>query len=173
MGALRRPRNYGLRSRDSPQVPPHARRGSPSRKSVLGGCCAQSGRRQWLGLAARCDGRPRASFEGAIPTMLVLKRLAVVAVTVLAIVASEGAALAGLGQPSPWELGLQQSASPVMENIVWFHDFLLWVVSAIVLFVLALLLIVIVRFNARANPVPSRTTHKTSIEVLWTVIPIF
>ena len=104
--------------------------------------------------------------------MLVLKRLAVVAVTVLAIVASEGAALAGLGHPSPWQIGLQQSASPVMENIVWFHDFLLYIITAITVFVLVLLVIVIVRFNARANPIPSRTTHNTLIEIAWTIIPI-
>jgi len=104
--------------------------------------------------------------------MLVLKRLAVVAVMVLAIVTSEGAALAGLGQPSPWQIGLQQSASPVMENIVWFHDFLLYIITAITVFVLVLLVIVIVRFNARANPIPSRTTHNTLIEIAWTIIPI-
>jgi len=104
--------------------------------------------------------------------MLVLKRLAVVAVTVLAILPGGGAALAGLGQPSPWQIGLQQSASPVMGDIVWFHDFLLYIITAITAFVLALLVIVIVRFNARANPVPSRTTHNTLIEIAWTIIPI-
>jgi len=104
--------------------------------------------------------------------MLVLKRLAVVAVTVLAILGGGGAALAGLGQPSPWQIGLQQSASPVMVDIVWFHDFLLYIITAITAFVLALLVIVIVRFNARANPVPSRTTHNTLIEIAWTIIPI-
>ena len=104
--------------------------------------------------------------------MLVLKRLAVVAVTVLAILPGGGAALAGLGQPSPWQIGLQQSASPVMGDIVWFHDFLLIIITAITAFVLALLVIVIVRFNARANPVPSRTTHNTLIEIAWTIIPI-
>jgi cytochrome c oxidase subunit 2 len=107
-----------------------------------------------------------------MPTMLVLKRLAVVAVTVLAILPGGGAALAGLGQPSPWQIGLQQSASPVMGDIVWFHDFLLIIITAITAFVLALLVIVIVRFNARANPVPSRTTHNTLIEIAWTIIPI-
>jgi len=104
--------------------------------------------------------------------MLVLKRLAVVAVTVLAILPGGGAALAGLGQPSPWQIGLQQSASPVMGDIVWFHDFLLIIITAITAFVLALLVIVIVRFNARVNPVPSRTTHNTLIEIAWTIIPI-
>jgi cytochrome c oxidase subunit II len=59
-----------------------------------------------------------------------------------------------------------------MDDIIWFHDFLLWVITAIALFVLALLVIVVVKFNARANPTPSRTTHNTAIEVLWTVVPV-
>jgi cytochrome c oxidase subunit 2 len=59
-----------------------------------------------------------------------------------------------------------------MDDIIWFHDFLLWIIVAIALFVLALLVIVMVRFNARANPVPSRTTHNTAIEVMWTVVPV-
>src|SRR5262249_36107467 len=66
----------------------------------------------------------------------------------------------------------QDAASPVMEDVVWFHTFLLYLIAAISAFVLVLLLIVIVRFNARANPVPSKTTHNTFIEVLWTVVPI-
>jgi cytochrome c oxidase subunit 2 len=60
-----------------------------------------------------------------------------------------------------------------MEEVSWFHSMVLWIVTAITLFVLALLVIVIVKFNARANPTPSRTTHNTLIEVLWTVIPVF
>ncbi len=110
--------------------------------------------------------------------MLVLKRLTVLAVTGLAILvggevlAGGGVALAGLGQPSEWQLGLQQSATPVMENIIGFHEFLLWIISAITLFVLILLVTVIVRFNASANPTPSRTTHNTLVEILWTIIPI-
>jgi cytochrome c oxidase subunit 2 len=77
-----------------------------------------------------------------------------------------------LGQPSPWQLGLQQSASPVMDDIVWFHDFLLWIIAAITLFVLVLLAIIVIKFNAKANPVPSRTTHHTALEVIWTVVPV-
>jgi cytochrome c oxidase subunit 2 len=84
----------------------------------------------------------------------------------------DGAAIAGSGQPSPWQLGFQQAATPVMENIVWFHDFLLWLIVAITIFVLALLLIVMVRFNSRANPTPSRTTHNTLLEVMWTLVPV-
>ena len=106
--------------------------------------------------------------------MLVSKRLAAWAgFLAVAVAAGGGAAFAGLGQPSPWQFGLQQSASPVMDNIISFHDFLLWMISAITLFVLVLLVVVMVRFNARANPVPSRTTHNTLIEIAWTVIPIF
>ncbi len=93
--------------------------------------------------------------------MLVLKRLTVLAVAIVAILAGAEAALAGLGQPSPWQLGLQQSASPVMDNIIWFHDFLLYIITGIAGFVLVLLVVVMVRFNARANPLPSRTTHNT------------
>ncbi len=80
--------------------------------------------------------------------------------------------MAGLGQPSPWELGLQQSATPVMDNIIQFHDFLLYIITAIATFVLLLLVIVMVRFNARSNPAPSRTSHNTWLEVAWTIIPI-
>jgi cytochrome c oxidase subunit 2 len=83
-----------------------------------------------------------------------------------------GAAFAGLGQPSPWEIGLQGSATPVMDDIVWFHNILLWVIFAIAAFVLVLLLIIMVRFNARANPTPTRTTHNTLLEVAWTVLPV-
>ncbi len=104
--------------------------------------------------------------------MLVLKRLTVLAVAVLAVLAAGEAAVAGLGQPSEWQIGLQQSGSPVMDNIIWFHDFLLYIITGIVGFVLVLLVIVMVRFNARANPVPSRTTHNTFIEIAWTLIPI-
>jgi len=104
--------------------------------------------------------------------MRVRKRSAAATVMVGALLASTGSALAGLGQPSPWQLGLQESATPVMDNIIWFHDFLLYIITAIALFVLLLLLVVIVRFNARSHPVPSRTTHNTVLEVAWTTIPI-
>jgi cytochrome c oxidase subunit 2 len=89
----------------------------------------------------------------------------------VALVAS-GMASAELGQPAPWEFTLQGSASPVMDNITWFHNFLFVLITVITLFVLALLIIVVVKFNAKANPVPSRTTHNTLIEVAWTLIPV-
>ena len=99
------------------------------------------------------------------------RRLLGLAVAGVALV-SCGAAFAELGQPAPWEYKLQESATPVMDNITWFHDFLLWLITAITLFVLALLVIVVVKFNAKANPVPSKTTHNTLIEVAWTLIPV-
>jgi len=99
------------------------------------------------------------------------RRLLGLAVAGVALV-SCGAAFAELGQPAPWEYKLQEAATPVMERITSFHDFLLWLITAITLFVLALLVIVVVKFNAKANPVPSKTTHNTLIEVAWTLIPV-
>jgi cytochrome c oxidase subunit 2 len=99
------------------------------------------------------------------------RRLLGLAVAGAALVSS-GAAFAELGQPAPWEYKLQQAGSPVMEQIIWFHNLLLWIITIITLFVLALLVIVMVKFNARANPVPSRTTHNSLIEVAWTLIPV-
>lgn len=107
--------------------------------------------------------------------MLVLKRLIAFVVTSVTVLAGGAAALASTGatgQPKPWQLNLQAGATAVMDNIIWFHDLLLWLITAITIFVLALLLIVIVKFNARSNPVPSRTTHNTFIEVVWTVVPV-
>ena len=83
-----------------------------------------------------------------------------------------GTASAELGQPAPWEYKLQGSATEVMDFITVFHDSLLVVITLITLFVLALLVIVVVKFNAKANPVPSRTTHNTLVEVAWTLIPV-
>lgn len=69
-------------------------------------------------------------------------------------------------------MNLQAGVTPVMDDIIWFHHFLLWIIVAITLLVMTLLLVVIVRFNARRNPVPSRTTHNTLIEMVWTVVPV-
>jgi cytochrome c oxidase subunit II len=104
--------------------------------------------------------------------MPVFSRVCAFAVAAAALIAGTEAALAGLGQPSPWQLGLQQSGSPVMTDITTFHNFLLWIISAITVFVLVLLLIVMIRFNARANPTPSRTTHNALIEIVWTIVPV-
>jgi cytochrome c oxidase subunit II len=81
-----------------------------------------------------------------------------------------GAALAD--QPHEWQFGFQDAATPITERIHQFHDVLLVIIFAIALFVFALLIYVMVRFNHRAHPVPTRTTHNTLVEVLWTVIPV-
>ena len=104
--------------------------------------------------------------------MPVLSRLSATALMIGLLFAGSGVAWAGLGQPTPWQMDLQDAASPVMQDVAGFHTFLLWVIAAISVFVLALLLICIVRFSARANPTPSRTTHNTPIEILWTIIPV-
>src|SRR5262249_28491684 len=109
--------------------------------------------------------------------MLVFKRLTAAAVMISALLV--GASLvganvvwAGDGRPSDWQITFQQSATPVMDDIVRFHTGLLYTIIAIAGFVLVLLVIVMVRFNARSNPTPSRTTHNTMLEVAWTVIPV-
>ena len=104
--------------------------------------------------------------------MLVLKWCMTIAAIAAALVASGTIALAGLGQPSPWQLGLQESASAAMDQLTGFHTFLLVIITLITILVLGLLLTAMVRFNAEANPTPSRTTHNTLIEVAWTVVPI-
>ncbi|HUW73913.1 MAG TPA: cytochrome c oxidase subunit II [Methyloceanibacter sp.] len=96
--------------------------------------------------------------------------------TVLAALAglfASGPALAGMGQPSPWQLGFQDAATPVMAQITDFHTYVTIIITVIALFVLALMIYVMVRFNEKRNPTPSRTSHNTAIEVAWTVIPIF
>jgi cytochrome c oxidase subunit 2 len=76
------------------------------------------------------------------------------------------------GMAEPWQLGFQTSASPVMAEMHSFHNLLLYITVAIVIFVMALLLYVIVRFNSRANPVPRKFSHNILVEVAWTVVPL-
>ena len=99
------------------------------------------------------------------------RQLLGLAVAGMALVAG-GTAFAELGQPAPWEWTLQESASPVMDYIIWFHNWLVGTITVITLFVLVLLIMVVVKFNAKANPIPSKTTHNTLIEVAWTLIPV-
>ena len=82
-------------------------------------------------------------------------------------------ALAGSGQPSPKQIGFQEAATPIAEQIHWFHDYVNVIIFLITAFVLGLMLWVMWRFSEKRNPVPSRTTHNTAIEVLWTVVPVF
>ncbi len=81
-------------------------------------------------------------------------------------------AVAMAGVPSEWGFGFQEAATPVMARINEFHDFLLYIITAITIFVLALLVYVVIRFREGANPVPSKTTHHVPLEIVWTVVPI-
>ena len=90
----------------------------------------------------------------------------------LAAVGLLAAGTAGAAEPQPWQMGFQPAASPVMEEIHAFNNMLLWIISAIVVFVLGLLLYVMWRFSEKRNPTPSKTTHNTLIEVVWTVVPV-
>lgn len=74
--------------------------------------------------------------------------------------------------PVPWQLGLQTPASPVAERLVEFHDFLMIIITLISLVVLALLIWCAIRYNAKANPVPSKNSHNTLLEIVWTAIPV-
>ena len=75
-------------------------------------------------------------------------------------------------QPTPWQWRFQEPATDIMREIAWFERYTLWFIVPITLFVLGLLIYVIIRYNAKANPVPSRTSHNTMIEVVWTVAPV-
>lgn len=82
------------------------------------------------------------------------------------------AASAYAAQPEPWQARFQPAATAIMEQITWFEQYTLWFIIPITLLVLILLAVVIIRFRASANPVPSRTSHNTLIEVIWTVGPV-
>ena len=77
-----------------------------------------------------------------------------------------------LGQAKNWQLGFQEAATPIMRQLTNFHDFLLVLCAVVTLFVMGLLFYVAWRFNEKANPEPSTTSHHTVLEVLWTVLPI-
>ena len=98
------------------------------------------------------------------------RALAVLSLAAFGIAAT--ATLASADYPRPWEIGMQSPATPVKERLAAFHDELLVIIFLIALFVLGLLLYVIIRFNHRRNPVPTRTSHNTVVEMLWTVVPV-
>ena len=75
-------------------------------------------------------------------------------------------------EPQPWQLGLQPPAGSIAEKATSLHNLLLVIITAISLFVLALLVYTCVRFRQSANSKPSKTTHNAVIEVLWTVVPV-
>ncbi len=83
-----------------------------------------------------------------------------------------GAPVALANGPENYGIDLQRGVTDSADRINSFHNLLLYIIIAVTLFVLALLIVVMVRFNRRANPVPSKTTHNTLLEVIWTVVPV-
>jgi cytochrome c oxidase subunit II len=81
-------------------------------------------------------------------------------------------AFAGTGMPSPFQIDLQGAADANMAYIRWFHDWLVVMCVVISAFVLGLLVYVMWRFNEKRNPVASKLTHHSGLEVAWTLIPI-
>jgi cytochrome c oxidase subunit 2 len=86
--------------------------------------------------------------------------------------AAAPAAFAQDDGPLPWQTGYQQPATLVMEYIDWFSWYTVVIMFLIVLLVIGLIAWCVYRYNERTNPVPSRITHNTTVEVLWTVIPV-
>ncbi len=99
--------------------------------------------------------------------------LALASLAALALwIGTAGAAEPMIGAPVPWGLGLQEAGGALKERIHEFNTVVHYIIVVISAFVLALLLIIAVRFNARANPVASKTSHHTGLEIAWTVIPV-
>lgn len=99
-------------------------------------------------------------------------RLVTGAVIAAFVTLSAGSAFAKAGMPIPGGIDLQDAATEVDAYIHWFHNWLVVLSTVICLFVLALLVYVAFRFNEKANPVPSKTTHHAMLEVAWTIIPV-
>ena len=94
----------------------------------------------------------------------------VIVCAALLAVAGANSALADIAKP--WQILFQEPASPVMEKIVEFNNFISVIIVLITMFVLALLFYVVIKFNEKTNPNPAKTTHNTALEVIWTAIPI-
>ena len=103
------------------------------------------------------------------PKSLFLRLLAVLSM----IAAPGGVALAqAIAAPRPWEIGMQPAFGPLKQQQIELHNLVLVIITVITLFVGGLLVWVMWRYNARRNPVPTRTSHNTVLEVAWTVIPV-
>jgi cytochrome c oxidase subunit 2 len=81
-------------------------------------------------------------------------------------------AFGALGKPEPWQLDFQEAATPVMEQLHYFHNLLLVIIFSIVAIVCSVLFYILYRFNSKRNPVPNRFAHNVKLEVFWTLIPV-
>ena len=86
--------------------------------------------------------------------------------------ASYALAQGAVGAPHPWEIGMQRSFGPIKDRVIDLHNLVLVIITVITVFVAGLLVWVMVRFNAKKNPVPSQTSHNTILEIAWTVVPV-
>ena len=102
-------------------------------------------------------------------TLRVMKKL-YASLAALPLLAAAGEAWAA--QPQPWQLSLQPAATGIMEEIRWFEQYTLWFILPVTLLVMVLLGWVMFRYRASRNPTPSRTSHNTLVEVVWTVGPV-
>lgn len=101
-----------------------------------------------------------------------LRKMGALSAAAMALIPALATAQEG-GAPQPGQYHLQPSVTPIMDSIVAFHDgILMWTISLIVVFVLALLVWIAFRYNAKRNPVPAGFTHNTLVEVVWTVLPV-
>ena len=104
-----------------------------------------------------------------------MRRMLAGVASVAATMAFAGHALADelLGQPTPGAIDLQQAASPLKHHAIWFHNIILMpIITAITLLVLGLLVWIVIRYNAKSNPVPAKFSHNTTVEIVWTVVPV-
>ena len=76
------------------------------------------------------------------------------------------------GGPKPWQMDFRPAATPTMEKVVAFHNFVNPIIIAISLFVIGLMIYIAIRFSEKNNPKPTKTTHNTFLEIIWTVIPV-
>ena len=78
-----------------------------------------------------------------------------------------------IGKPIPNGINFQPPVTELARDIQWLDNVLLVIITLISIFVSALLVWVFIRYNRKANPTPSSTTHNTPIEILWTIVPVF
>lgn len=114
------------------------------------------------------------AFQKMMSRKIGLLGLAVLAAAIAAfgLPAAALAQEAMVGAPQPWGMGLQASGGPIKDAISSFNTLVFWIIVAITVMVAVLLVYVAWRFRAAANPTPSRTSHNTTLEIAWTVIPV-
>lgn len=78
----------------------------------------------------------------------------------------------GVGMPANNGFFLQEAVTPVMHDLTKVHNLVFWIISGIVAFVMAMMVFIMIRFREKANPVPSKTSHNTLIEIIWTIVPV-